>query len=219
MITRVFWGTIYALAIFWICNAETWSPLILIFPFIGICLEFIRMKKLKTLEKLTGISYVILAGCSIWSISELSNNNNNNTSIIFIIFVLIWISDSMAYIGGRFLGKTPLAIKLSPKKTWEGAIIGFLFTFFIGLFGLVEIDLFSEFKSIKSWQRISWALPLTIGIVAPIGDLIGSKFKRSAEVKDSGIFLPGHGGFLDRFDSFLFSVIVVAVFQSYILIP
>ena len=175
------------------------------------------MKKLKTLEKLTGISYVILSGCSIWSISELSSNNN--TSIIFIIFILIWISDSMAYLGGKFLGKTPLAIELSPKKTWEGAIIGFLFTFFIGLLGLVEIDPFSEFQSIKSWQRISWALPLTIGIVAPIGDLIGSKFKRLAKVKDSGIFLPGHGGFLDRFDSFLFSVIVVAIFQSYILIP
>lgn len=217
MMIRVFWGAVYALAIFWICNAETWSPLILIFPFIGICLEFIRMKKLKTIEKLTGISYVILAGCSVWSISE--SSNNNNTSIIFIIFVLIWISDSMAYMGGRFLGKTPLAIKLSPKKTWEGAIIGFLFTFFLGLVGLVEIDPFSEFKSIKSWQRISWALPLTIGILAPIGDLIGSKFKRSAKVKDSGIFLPGHGGFLDRFDSFLFSVIVIAVFQSYILIP
>lgn len=217
MMIRVFWGAVYALAIFWICNAETWSPLILIFPFIGICLEFIRMKKLKTIEKLTGISYVILAGCSVWSISE--SSNNNNTSIIFIIFVLIWISDSMAYMGGRFLGKTPLAIKLSPKKTWEGAIIGFLFTFFLGLLGLVEIDPFSEFKSIKSWQRISWALPLTIGILAPIGDLIGSKFKRSAKVKDSGIFLPGHGGFLDRFDSFLFSVIVIAVFQSYILIP
>ena len=217
MMIRIFWGAVYALAIFWICNAETWSPLILIFPFIGICLEFIRMKKLKTIEKLTGISYVILAGCSVWSISE--SSNNNNTSIIFIIFVLIWISDSMAYMGGRFLGKTPLAIKLSPKKTWEGAIIGFLFTFFLGLLGLVEIDPFSEFKSIKSWQRISWALPLTIGILAPIGDLIGSKFKRSAKVKDSGIFLPGHGGFLDRFDSFLFSVIVIAVFQSYILIP
>ena len=217
MMIRVFWGAVYALAIFWICNAETWSPLILILPFIGICLEFIRMKKLKTIEKLTGISYVILAGCSVWSISE--SSNNNNTSIIFIIFVLIWISDSMAYMGGRFLGKTPLAIKLSPKKTWEGAIIGFLFTFFLGLLGLVEIDPFSEFRSIKSWQRISWALPLTIGILAPIGDLIGSKFKRSAKVKDSGIFLPGHGGFLDRFDSFLFSVIVIAVFQSYILIP
>ena len=217
MMIRVFWGAVYALAIFWICNAETWSPLILIFPFIGICMEFIRMKKLKTIEKLTGISYVILAGCSVWSISE--SSNNNNTSIIFIIFVLIWISDSMAYMGGRFLGKTPLAIKLSPKKTWEGAIIGFLFTFFLGLLGLVEIDPFSEFRSIKSWQRISWALPLTIGILAPIGDLIGSKFKRSAKVKDSGVFLPGHGGFLDRFDSFLFSVIVIAVFQSYILIP
>ncbi len=217
MMIRVFWGAVYALAIFWICNAETWSPLILILPFIGICLEFIRMKKLKTIEKLTGISYVILAGCSVWSISE--SSNNNNTSIIFIIFVLIWISDSMAYMGGRFLGKTPLAIKLSPKKTWEGAIIGFLFTFFLGLLGLVEIDPFSEFRSIKSWQRISWALPLTIGILAPIGDLIGSKFKRSAKVKDSGVFLPGHGGFLDRFDSFLFSVIVIAVFQSYILIP
>ena len=217
MTKRIFWGTIYALAIFWICNAETWSPLILICPLISICLEFIRMKKLKTLEKLTGISYVILSGCSIWSISELSSNNN--TSIIFIIFILIWISDSMAYLGGKFLGKTPLAIELSPKKTWEGAIIGFLFTFFIGLLGLVEIDPFSEFQSIKSWQRISWALPLTIGIVAPIGDLIGSKFKRLAKVKDSGIFLPGHGGFLDRFDSFLFSVIVVAIFQSYILIP
>tara|TARA_B100001142_G_scaffold330148_1_gene396560 strand:+ start:2544 stop:3197 length:654 start_codon:yes stop_codon:yes gene_type:complete len=217
MMIRVFWGAVYALAIFWICNAETWSPLILILPFIGICMEFIRMKKLKTIEKLTGISYVILAGCSVWSISE--SSNNNNTSIIFIIFVLIWISDSMAYMGGRFLGKTPLAIKLSPKKTWEGAIIGFLFTFFLGLLGLVEIDPFSEFRSIKSWQRISWALPLTIGILAPIGDLIGSKFKRSAKVKDSGVFLPGHGGFLDRFDSFLFSVIVIAVFQSYILIP
>ncbi len=76
----------------------------------------------------------------------------------------------------------------------------------------------SSFTQPETWPRYAWLLPVVITFTAPVGDLIGSKFKRLADVKDSGIFLPGHGGFLDRFDSFLLSVIVVALLQSFILV-
>ncbi|CAI8345864.1 MAG: Phosphatidate cytidylyltransferase [Owenweeksia sp. TMED14] len=217
MIQRAFWGAIYALAIFWICNAKPWSPILLVIPLFGICLEFVRMNKLKTPEKIIGITYVSLTAYSIWSIWKITNENS--ISIIFIIFVLIWISDSMAYLGGKLIGRSLLAPSLSPNKTWEGAIVGSIFTLISGIWILVKIDApLSEFSSPESWQRVTWALPLTISIIAPIGDLVGSKFKRLAKVKDSGVFLPGHGGFLDRFDSFLLSIIVVSLLQSNILI-
>jgi phosphatidate cytidylyltransferase len=216
MIQRIFWGVIYGLAIFWVCNAQNWSPYLLFIPLLLVCVEFIKMEKLKVWEKIFGIIYVSYASYSTWSISYYSNTDN--LSILFIIFGLIWISDSMAFFGGKFFGKNPLAPSISPNKTIEGAVIGFICTLLIGCFSLNFIDPMSEFKSINSWQRISWALPLTISISAPLGDLIGSKFKRLAGVKDSGAFLPGHGGALDRFDSFLLSVILVQVFQSYILI-
>lgn len=214
MIQRLFWGIIYGLAIFWICNARSWSPYLLFIPMLLICIEFIKMKKLKVWEKTFGILYVSYASYATWSISR--SSSSENLSILFIIFVLIWISDSMAFFGGKIFGKNPLAHSISPNKTIEGAAIGFICTLVIGCFYLNSIDPISEFKSINSWQRISWALPLIISISAPFGDLIGSKFKRLASVKDSGVFLPGHGGTLDRFDSFLLSVILVQFFQSYI---
>ncbi|MFM1884751.1 MAG: Phosphatidate cytidylyltransferase [Bacteroidota bacterium] len=217
MMQRSLWGAVYALAIFWICNGRPWSPYLLTLPLLGVAWEFLQMDRLSAPQKLAGISYTLLAGWSTYSL--LSTWGETSGFILFSIFLLIWISDSMAYVGGRLMGRTPLAPSLSPKKTWEGAISGGLFTLLLGAAYLVQMDgPISSFTEPATWPRYAWLLPLVITLTAPIGDLVGSKFKRLADIKDSGVFLPGHGGFLDRFDSFLLSVIVVALLQSLILV-
>jgi len=111
----------------------------------------------------------------------------------FIIFS-IWINDTMAYIVGSLIGKTPFS-KISPKKTWEGTIGGILITVIIA--AIVS-------KIITYGFNNGWVLIAAISaIFGTFGDLLESKIKRMANVKDSGSFMPGHGGFLDRFDSLL----------------
>jgi phosphatidate cytidylyltransferase len=109
----------------------------------------------------------------------------------------IWINDTMAYLVGSWIGKTPFS-SISPKKTWEGTIGGALLsTLLIGAAG--------------SWLNVSSALSayhwfiiaLICSVMGTLGDLFESKLKRLANVKDSGQIMPGHGGFLDRFDSLL----------------
>jgi len=100
----------------------------------------------------------------------------------------------MAYIVGSLIGKTPFS-KISPKKTWEGTVGGILITIIIA--AIVS-------KIIAYHFEISWILIAAISaIFGTFGDLLESKLKRMADVKDSGTFMPGHGGFLDRFDSLL----------------
>lgn len=110
------------------------------------------------------------------------------------LILLIWINDTMAYFVGSFIGKTPFS-SISPKKTWEGTIGGALLTIIAaGIWGY-----FSEYYSIQDWIFLS----LCASIAGTLGDLFESKLKRMAGVKDSGNFMPGHGGALDRFDSLL----------------
>ena len=115
----------------------------------------------------------------------------------------IWINDTMAYIVGSFIGKTPLS-KISPKKTWEGTVGG----------ALIAIAVVTIVAS--KWLNIDWRIVLGISsissIVGTFGDLIESKLKRMAGVKDSGQIMPGHGGFLDRFDSLLLATPFVWLF-------
>jgi phosphatidate cytidylyltransferase len=119
--------------------------------------------------------------------------------VVILVIVSIWINDTMAYIVGSFVGKTPLTI-WSPKKTWEGTIGGVLLS--VGVAALV-----AYFAMIQSVELI--VLVAAAAISGTIGDLVESKLKRLASVKDSGKFMPGHGGFLDRFDSILFAAPVV----------
>lgn len=116
--------------------------------------------------------------------------------LIVLVFILsIWINDTMAYIVGSLIGKTPL-ISWSPKKTWEGTVGGIILS--IGF-----VALLSKFIWVFTIELL-----VVVGIAAitgTIGDLVESKLKRVAGVKDSGSFMPGHGGFLDRFDSILFA--------------
>jgi phosphatidate cytidylyltransferase len=111
-----------------------------------------------------------------------------------LVIVSIWINDTMAYIVGSFIGKTPLSA-LSPKKTWEGTIGG-------AILAIVAVVLLGKALTELSYQTLV-IVSATAAITGTIGDLIESKFKRMAGVKDSGNILPGHGGFFDRFDSLL----------------
>lgn len=110
------------------------------------------------------------------------------------LIVSIWINDTMAYIVGSFIGKTPFS-KISPKKTWEGTIGG-------ALLCVVVMSLAIRYGFKFSWG-LSIGIPLIASIIGTFGDLLESKIKRMANVKDSGNMMPGHGGFLDRFDSLL----------------
>lgn len=126
------------------------------------------------------------------------------THEILFIFILIWVSDIMAYVIGSLWGKHKLAPRISGGKSWEGAIGGFVFTVFAGY--LLEYFIVTETKI--NW----WIIGLIVGIAAPIGDLVESKLKRMFNAKDSGKLIPGHGGFLDRLDSFIFVIPIVYLY-------
>jgi phosphatidate cytidylyltransferase len=106
----------------------------------------------------------------------------------------IWVNDTMAYIAGSIFGKTPLSA-ISPKKTWEGTLIG-------AALAIAVVALAARFGFKTSWPH-ALVIPAIGAIAGTLGDLWESKLKRMAGVKDSGNFMPGHGGFLDRFDSML----------------
>jgi phosphatidate cytidylyltransferase len=122
-----------------------------------------------------------------------------STLIPCMILFSIWINDTMAYLVGSFIGKTPFS-KISPKKTWEGTIGGvILCVVVIGLLGYyIPV---AKVIAVKHWIAIA----AICAIFGTAGDLFESKLKRMANVKDSGAIMPGHGGFLDRFDSLLFA--------------
>ncbi|GAB2837682.1 phosphatidate cytidylyltransferase [Ferruginibacter profundus] len=115
----------------------------------------------------------------------------------------IWINDTMAYIVGSLIGKTPFS-KISPKKTWEGTIGGAILCIVV----IATAAYFSKLLPVKDAAFIA----AICAIFGTIGDLFESKLKRMANVKDSGAIMPGHGGFLDRFDSLLFAAPAVWVY-------
>ena len=127
-----------------------------------------------------------------------------NVLIPCVIILSIWVNDTMAYIVGSLIGKTPLS-SISPKKTWEGTIGGILLCVIaVGLlFSSIPTDIVTPGFHL-SFAKKSWYIIAAISAIAgTFGDLLESKLKRMAGVKDSGSLMPGHGGFLDRFDSLL----------------
>jgi phosphatidate cytidylyltransferase len=115
------------------------------------------------------------------------------------IIVSIWVNDTMAYIVGSLIGKTPLS-RISPKKTWEGTLGGILLS--VAVIALLSTPLVNYAHGTVQKADFIWIAAIA-AIVGTLGDLLESKLKRLAGVKDSGSLMPGHGGFLDRFDSLL----------------
>jgi len=127
-----------------------------------------------------------------------------------VLIASIWINDTMAYIVGSFIGKTPFS-KISPKKTWEGTIGGMILCVLVIGFVVVPILMGNTAGDILLRDtRVNWFIIAALAaIFGTLGDLLESKIKRMADVKDSGQIMPGHGGFLDRFDSLLIATPVV----------
>lgn len=129
--------------------------------------------------------------------------------LILGMLFLQWANDTGAYFVGKTIGKTKLFEKVSPKKTWEGTIGGFVFGLILAYAG------FSIFGIMNLYEWLG--LAAIIGVFGTIGDLAESLFKRTLAIKDSGRSLPGHGGFLDRFDGLLLSLPFTTAYLHFIL--
>lgn len=127
-------------------------------------------------------------------------------TILLFILIIVWSTDSGAYFTGRAFGKNKLWPEISPKKTVEGALGGILSAVILGF-------IFTMFFPIFSSKLITGLFILTVSISGQLGDLVESALKRHYAVKDSGNVLPGHGGILDRFDSLIFVMPIIYLFQ------
>lgn len=172
-------------------------------------IELFRNKEsaiLNSAVTLLGIFYTGYLTSFLVKIRELYNYSDfvymNGGYFIIALLVGIWFCDSAAYFFGSAFGKHKLFPRVSPKKSWEGALAGFVFT--IVALALSKV-LFLEFLT---WENV-FVLGGIIGIAGQVGDLIESLIKRDAKIKDSSALIPGHGGVLDRFDSIIFSAPLV----------
>jgi phosphatidate cytidylyltransferase len=140
--------------------------------------------------------YVMFPFYLMFQIFNFQADDQSQWVFILGLFMMVWSNDSFAYLIGRAFGKTRLFERISPKKSWEGAVGGFIFTLITGF-------IYAYFTNGEFLFWISAA-----AIVSPtgiLGDLIESRFKRLVDVKDSGNMLPGHGGILDRFDAVIYA--------------
>lgn len=142
-------------------------------------------------EALAGLLYIVLPCALLLFMYQI------DWTIPLALVLMIWTNDTMAYLVGSFIGKTPFS-EISPKKTWEGTAGGALLT----VIGAALIAWFFQPDALVLWILLS----LCAAIAGTAGDLLESKLKRLANVKDSGTMMPGHGGALDRFDSLLVAV-------------
>ena len=170
--------------------------------------ELLLIKNIKPrlwAHSIMGLVYISLS----WALMMRLWNNMNGTVVDsyawmmpVLLIASIWINDTMAYVVGSFIGKTPLS-PISPKKTWEGTIGGAILAVLV----VTLIGFYTLHFPVKALLMIS----ITAVVAGTAGDLVESKLKRLAGVKDSGQIMPGHGGFLDRFDSLLLATTVVWV--------
>jgi len=207
------WGTLTGLLIYTVTflvemGLISYRYYLLIFP-VSAIIFFIKLYKKSDDRPFTNIAYTFLGiiyvfvPFSLLHIIAFRTGHFQYEVIIGILF-LIWASDTGGYFSGTLFGRTKLFERVSPKKSWEGLAGGFVLAIIMAIVFSVLFD------TLPMWKWIG------MGIIAVIsgtyGDLVESLFKRGIHIKDSGKILPGHGGFLDRFDALLLSVPFMAPF-------
>ena len=135
---------------------------------------------------------------------------------VFALFILIWVSDTGAYLVGSQIGKHKMFVRVSPKKSWEGLIGGVVFCLATSiLFWYLYSSVWPVETPVSWWKWLLFGV--IIAIFGTLGDLTESLLKRSAGVKDSGNILPGHGGLLDRFDSLILCIPVIYIYLTFVI--
>ena len=149
------------------------------------------------------VIYVALPFSFALGLPKYTSYDSKFTLEVIFLFILIWSSDTFAYLVGKFFGKHKMAPTISPKKTWEGYAGGVVLTLVLSYF----VEMYQP-QLRGNWMVVGFL----IAAFAPLGDLVESQLKRTFGVKDSGNIIPGHGGVLDRLDSFLICVPVVYLY-------
>lgn len=213
MIPLKFWGIFTALSIFVIAFFIEKGMLVAnyyfaIFPLLFITF-FIKLYKKDEKKPFTGIAFTFLGLIYVAVPFSLLHSlvyfqEEYRHEIIVGLLALIWAGDTGAYFAGTKFGKRKLFFRISPKKSWEGFIGGSI------LILAVATALAALIPLLPWWQWI--VIAIIIIVAGTYGDLVESLLKRSLSVKDSGNAIPGHGGFLDRFDSLVLSVPFIAAF-------
>jgi phosphatidate cytidylyltransferase len=187
--------------------------IILLIVFLLSLIELFRNKDSAIINlgtTLLGIFYIGLFSTALLGIREFYQDDlyNRGGYIIIAVLATIWVCDSAAYYGGTALGKHKLFKRVSPNKSWEGAVFGFIFALATMILAKIII------LNFLSWTTII-ALGFIVGIFGQVGDLIESLIKRDAGVKDSSTIIPGHGGIFDRFDSLLYTAPLIFLYLSF----
>jgi len=208
-----FWGTLSGILIYtftFLVQMNIIEPVVfyLVFPFSSI-IYFVKLYKKSDVKPFTNIAYTFLGILYVAVPFSLLHiiafcTGKYQFELVTGILLLTWASDTGGYFAGTFFGKTKLFLRISPKKSWEGFLGGAALTFTIAFL----LASFAEILPLWKWMTIG-LLTVTAGTY---GDLVESLFKRSINIKDSGESLPGHGGFLDRFDALLLSLPFIAAF-------
>lgn len=182
-----------------------------VFLFLSIFITFASIlfaKKEEVIDHLgkifLSIIYIVVPFTLIVQIPFLNGTFNYVNTTILGVFILIWVNDTFAYLVGKNFGKRKLLKRISPNKTIEGFIGGMIFTFITSYLIALNFTVLSNIQ----WIVIAGI----VSVFGVLGDLIESMFKRQAGVKDSSNFIPGHGGFLDRFDSVIFAAPFIFIY-------
>lgn len=190
-------------------------PLLYIIVILALLLELFRNKASAILNvgvTLLGIFYIAAFTGALVLLREYFVEYQRGAALIISVLATIWICDSAAYFFGLSFGKHRLFLRVSPKKSWEGAIAGFIFS----LFAMLAAKYFV--LNFLSWIDV-FALGFIVGTMGQIGDLIESLLKRDAGVKDSSALIPGHGGIFDRFDSLMYVAPIIFLYTKYFIAP
>ena len=209
-------GSCYLFFVFWLNSLTRGESLALFFPYL-LFLIYCYIKELfgKQPNPIANLGTIMLSQMYVvlplslinvlaFTPFECFHSEAPYYAITLAIYIFIWINDTGAYLSGITLGKHKMFPRISPKKSWEGAIGGALATI-ASAFIVAHFYTFMEL-----WQWIGMAI--VVILAGTFGDLTESMMKRQLDIKDSGHILPGHGGFLDRLDSMLFAIPAVVAY-------
>ncbi|WP_423818247.1 phosphatidate cytidylyltransferase [Salinimicrobium sp. TIG7-5_MAKvit] len=202
---KSFLGYFLLIGLFYIFSYMRWSPygtslLLLITIFVNLFLvkDLMLVNKIPLFEKKKYVIIIFYLIASLIFLTLIPSYTGDFTPELVVgIFSLIWINDTFAYLVGKNFGKKKLFERISPKKTVEGFLGGLVFS----AVAAYLVYFFTGLLSVNEWV----GLAVILSIFGTLGDLIQSKFKRQAGVKDSGRLMPGHGGLFDRLDSIIFA--------------